>query len=362
MGKTLLYILTDKKGGVEEYLLNLSRYSQNPQDKFGYLIAGESKTYEKELNDLGVEYYYIPKKKRLISNIKAYRNILKKCRKEYDTIYFNTSGLYYPIPYIFAILNNYRIVLHSHLTSGSGLKKLIHIINRIWINKATNVKLACSSPAGEWMFGEKSSYTIIPNAIDINRFRFNKNNRDTFRKKNGIDDKAIILGNVGRLHPVKNQLFLVDLLDYMVRKGEDAILLLVGDGDMRSTIIQKAERLNLKDRVILIGQTNEPYLYYSVMDCLVMPSLVEGFPITLVEAQANGIPCVVSDNITKETNITGHVQYVSLSDNYSVWYKAIRKDSNRYSDERVLREKGFDLTNIYSRISSIIGLEEKHGE
>ena len=345
MGKVLVYILTEGKGGVEEYIMNLSRFCENPSSKYGYLVMGDKTVYEEELKSLGVDYYFIPRKNKFCSNIKAYCKLLKQLRKDYDTVYFNTSGLYYPIPYIYARKYKYRIVLHSHSTTGSFFKKPIHYLNRLWINKACSVRLACSTPAGKWMFGNKENFTLVPNAIELERFSFNEINRKKCREQYDLED-SFVLGNIGRLHQVKNQIFLVDILKELINKGTEAKLLLVGDGEMKLDIEKHAEELNIRERVVFAGQTNTPEYFYSAMDCFVMPSFVEGFPITLIEAQANGLPCVVSDTITEETNITGNVSYISIKKDAKVWVDLILNTNMRYDNCDELISKGFDVKNF----------------
>lgn len=353
MGKVLIYILTEGRGGVEEYVMNLSRFCDNPSLKYGYLIMGEKTIYEDELRSLGVSYYFIPKKNKVFSNIKAYRKLLKELRQEYEAIYFNTSGLYYPIPYYFARKFNYRIILHSHSTAGAVLKKPVHYLNRKWINKMCSVKLACSTPAGKWMFGNGREFLIIPNAIELERFRFNELNREKCREQYGLVD-SFVIGSIGRLHQVKNQIFLIDILKALIDKKKYAKLLLVGDGDMKAVIEERAEKLNVRDSVVFAGLTSTPEYYYSAMDCFVMPSFVEGFPITLMEAQANGLPCIVSDTITDETNVTGNVHYLTINRSIDSWCAAITENMRYKYGIEVLRENDYDIATLESKIKKLV--------
>ena len=357
MGKILIYILTEGKGGVEEFVLNLSRYTDNPSNQFGYLILGESTVYEDELKKLGVDYYFIPRKNKLLSNISTYRTLFKKLRSSYDLIYFNTSGLYYPIPYIFAQKYGYKIVLHSHLTNGSGIKKLFHYFNRAWINKISIAKYACSTPAGKWMFGNNKDFDIIPNAIELEKFVYNKNNRDDIRAEFGIEN-CFVIGNIGRLHPVKNQIFLVDVLSEVRKNNNKAKLLLVGDGEMKDKIIARAEDYGVAEHIIFTGSTNNPELYYSAMDCFVMPSFIEGFPITLIEAQANGLPCLISDSITSEINVSERIEFQSLDDSSQLWASSLlNMNLSRYDCFDTLQKNGYDLhkstNNIVNQLKRI---------
>ena len=337
--------MSEGKGGVEEYVMNLSRYIDDPSKKYGYLIMGESTVYEDELKKLGVEYFFIPQKKRIIANIQAYKNLLKKLRNDYSVMYFNTSGLYYPIPYLYAYKYKYKVVLHSHSTTGSKFKKLIHTINRIWISKHAVARLSCSTPAGIWMFGKNNGFSLVPNAVKLSKFTFNPQNRENCRNEYGLQDDFVI-GTIGRLHWGKNQVFLVDILKVLLDRGIKTKLLLVGDGDMKAHIEKRAEEFGVKDKVVFTGQTNNSEFYYSAMDCFLLPSFAEGFPVTLIEAQANGIPCVVSDRVTKETNISGNIRYLSIDAGPQVWADEILNNKERYDCIADLKNKGYDVKDL----------------
>lgn len=358
MGKVLIYTLTEGIGGVEEYIMNLSRYIEDPQSKFGYLIIGQKSIYESELKKMGIDYYYIPPKKSLYSNIKRYNELFNKLRDTYDTIYFNTSGLYYPVPYLFAKKYNYRIVLHSHLTSGPWPKSILHKANRKWINQITSLKLACSTPAGEWMFGKDEKFLFIPNAINLERFRYQKANREIVRKKLDVDN-CFVVGNVARLNQIKNQSFLIDVIGEIYKENKNVRLILVGDGDLKEKLEIKSRELGLSDSIIFVGRSDEPELYYSAMDCYVMTSFIEGFPISLIEAQANGLPCVVADTITKETAINPNVSFLSLNDSLGVWCDTIQ-NTQRYDDNQDrLKNQKFDVSSLPIYIYNLIAGMEK---
>ena len=347
--KVLIYIMSEGKGGVEEYVMNLARYTDAPSKKYGYLVMGKSTVYEEELRKLGVEYFFVPPKSKPLANINAYRKLLRQLRAQYDTIYFNTSGLYYPVPYLFAMWNKYRIVLHSHSVGGTNIKSVFHIINRAWIDRRVCARLSCSTPAGKWMFGEDRVFTLIPNAVKLERFIFNPGNREDCRRKYALGEDFVI-GTVGRLHQGKNQVFLVEILKALLDRQVQARLLLVGDGDMRNAIGEKAEALGVSDRVVFAGQTDRSEYFYSAMDCFMLPSYAEGFPITLIEAQANGLPCVVSDRVTRETNISGRIEFLPIEASPQAWAERAVQNQGRYSCIDVLKEKGYDVSDIHDRV------------
>ena len=352
MGKILIYTLTEGKGGVEEYVLNLSRFREQPSDKYGYIVLGRDTVYREEMDSLGVDYFFVPKKKHLISNINALNQIFANNRNQYDTVYFNTSGLYYPFPYVLAAKYKYRIVLHSHSSNGVWPKKIIHLFNRSWISRLVDVRLSCSKYAGDWMFGKKK-YTLIPNSIDIERFKFNVENRKVLRNRYDIDNK-IVIGTIGRLHKGKNQSFIVEILSELIKCEKNAVFLLVGEGEMKKPILEKAKEYGVEDKVIFVGQSNNPEFYYSAMDYFLLPSFMEGFPITLIEAQANGIPCIVSDTVTNETNISGKLKFLSIKDEPQEWARYMIEHAERYDCLDCLYEKGFDVHLLWKIVDHYV--------
>lgn len=353
MGKILIYAMQEGLGGIEQYVMNLSRYCVSPQEKYGYIVLGKTTIYEDILKRNNVDYFFVTHKNESIySNIKELEKLFIEKRDEYDTIYFNTSGLYYPIPYILAKKYKYKIVLHSHLTSGTWPKRLVHYFNRKWINRITQVRLACSTPAGRWMFGEQE-FKVVPNAIDIGRFVFNKKNRIECREKYNLNNR-IVIGHIGRLSKIKNQSFLVDIFEKYHEINENSTLMLVGDGEDRERLEEKVTEKQILDCVVFIGRTDYPEYYMSAMDCLVMPSITEGFPITLIEAQDNGLPCVVSDTITKEVNITNRIRFVSLKDKIDRWIYNIEDNLERYDCSDLLKEKGYDVRYLEKMVYKLI--------
>lgn len=357
MGKILIYAMQEGFGGVEKYVLNLSIYSANPSQKYGYIIIGNKTIYESELKKCNVDYFFVTHKNRsVLKNIIETNKLFKEQRKNYDKIYFNTSGLYYSVPYLLALKYRYIMVLHSHLTEVHNIKKIIHLFNRWWINKAFSKRLACSTPAAEWLFGKNAnSATIVPNAIELEKFGFNERDREEYRNRLGISDCNTVFGNVGRLSVIKNQKFLLKIFKEIRDVNPDVKLLLVGDGEEQVSLQIAAEGDGISDDVIFYGKTNQPEKLMACMDCIVMPSLTEGFPITLVEAQASGLPCVVSDVITDEVNISGNISFKSLNDSAKEWASTICSSNlDRYDCMELLREQGYDVHNIDSFITELL--------
>jgi len=356
MDKVLIYAMSVNVGGVEEYVLNLSRYNSDMHFKYEYIIDGMKTPYEEEMKALNLKYYFLPHKKNLVKNIIALEKLFKERRKDCETIYFNTSGIYYPIPYILARKYKYRIIIHSHLTGSSGWRVIVHKLNRAWIMPYCSKMFACSTPAARWMFGKKNleNVIIIPNAINLKRFEFAPLKRELLRSELGLKG-SFVLGHVGRLTEVKNQSFLIELMVEAKRKDLNYMLLLVGDGEDMQMLKNKARQLGVSDKIIFYGKSNNPEDLLNCMDCFVMPSIREGFPITLVEAQANGLSCVVSDAITKEVNITGHIEFMSLHDTTFRWLDTISAiKCSRYDCKTLLRSSGYDVNELGNRVGRLL--------
>lgn len=213
-------------------------------------------------------------------------------------------------------------IVHSHASQNfhngwmyEVYKKMMrHYMKRY----ATNL-IGCSDLAGEYLFG-KLRFEVIENAIDTAPYAYNEENRRTVRNHFGYLDNDYVVGMVGMVTENKNQTFMMDVIKDM----EDSIrLCIVGDGDYRQEANQKIEDLHLEDRVTITGWQNDTSRFYSAFDCLVMPSFSEGFPLVGLEAQANGLPILFADTITKEVNLSQGVQYLPLN-TVTPWQEAIK--------------------------------------
>lgn len=359
MGNILIFALKEGIGGVEEYSLNYIRYKNSYGVDFGYVILGESTVYKKEMDKFNAKYFFIPPKKHLVKNIVSIFKLFKNQRKNYDTIYFNTSGLFYPVPYIMALFFKYRILLHSHSTKSDkkfDIKNVFHYINRSWIRKITSGNFACSKLAGEWMFGKKyiNKVKVIPNAIDLQKFHMNNDINEEIRHKNGWENK-IILGNIGRISEVKNHKYLIKVFKELCDLSDEYLLLLIGTGELENEIKKDVYHLGLQNKVIFYGQTKQPEYIIQCIDCIVMPSIHEGFPITLVEAQAAGIKSLVSSNITEEVNLSGNVEFLSIYSAPKVWAEKILKlDLNKKDNLEILKKAGYDVKDIDNRVKMLL--------
>lgn len=360
MGNVLISALSENIGGVEEYVLNLSRYQADRNHSYSYILIGDHSPYEKEIKERKISYFKVAKKTHLLKSITTWYKVLKEQRLTHDTLYINTSSLGYILPYLIAYKLGYRLILHSHLDASktsSLLKKIVHRLNYRVLRKKISDRFACSTPAAKWMFGKDFDKThIIPNAIDLERFRFDGNRRIELKHNLGYKSDDFVIGNVGRLTEYKNQKFLLE----MIQKIEDKSvkLLLVGEGEDREQLMHYCKVHYLDDRVTFYGKTDKPEDIMNVMDCIAMPSIAEGFPVSLVEDQAAGLTCFVSDIITPEVNINNNIHFLPLNE-YEQWVDSIIGYRRQYDPDRTnkssdgivsLRNAGFDVNTIESRV------------
>lgn len=301
------------------------------------------------------------KKKGVINNRKEVNDFFKK-HKEYKVVHQHLSSLTYIEPLRFAKKHGVPVrIVHSHNTrqSGSSIHKYIHMYNQIFIESYATHYFACSQLAAKWLYPKtqynKNKYQIINNAIDTEKFIYNKNIRSIKRKELGIENE-FVLGHVGRFTHQKNHEFLIDIFKAVHERNKEAVLLLIGDGILRELIESKVKKLKLESNVIFTGIRSDIPELLQAMDVFVMPSYHEGLPVTLVEAQASGLPCVISKNITREVEILDTIKWCNLSDDPSDWASSIlsfREGNFRSNKKQEIVNAGYDTNNLAKELEKI---------
>ena len=328
--KVLQIGMGNNPGGVESFVMNYYRELAPLGIQFDFISMYGKIAFEEEILRLGGSVFYVPNVK------KDYRGYLKQMRKifknrNYDAVHVNMLSAANIVPLRLAKEAGVsQIIAHSHNASAPGLvRKLMDKVNRPKIPRYATCLAACGEKAGRWLFGDKifnsGRVFLLQNAIDVNRFLFNSENRDKIREKYGWGDQFVI-GHVGRFEYQKNHEAVLDLFAQAKQMQPDAILCLVGDGILREEMEQKAKELGIYESVCFAGVQMHVEEYLSAMDVFILPSHFEGLPFTLVEAQANGLPCVISDVITDEIVVNKtQVRQMSLSDSGKNWAEAILK-------------------------------------
>lgn len=310
--------------GVQTLLMNLYRSIDRSKVQFDFLVHyKEHQFFDNEIEALGGRIYRL--------SVREDYNFFKYCKEldaffeehhEYRIVHghMNSLGAIY---LHYAKKHGIPVrIAHSHTNSiQNDLKKYIkQIMNRFYKRDATDL-FACSKDAGKYMFGNEH-FTVINNAILTDLFLFSKEKRVEKRKELGLEDEFVV-GNVGRFAIVKNQKFLIDVFRVIHKMIPHSKLLLIGTGNMLEEVKEKVKKLDLSDAVSFLGNRKDVAELYMAMDVFVLPSLFEGLGIVAVEAQAAGTPCVCTDTLPKEIDVTPLLYRMSLEKGCESWAKVI---------------------------------------
>lgn len=335
-----------QRAGLETMLMNYYRNIDRDRIQFDFLTHRPYRAaYDDEIESMGGRVYYAP---RLYpQNYPAYFHFMKKFfakHPEYSIIHSHIDTMS-AFPLYAAKRNGVPVrIAHSHNTRlDKDAKIVIKYLAKKAVPFVANEYWSCGELAGTFMYGEKP-FKVIRNAIDLERFQYDVVVRTKVRKNLGLENDFVI-GHVGRYCPVKNQSFLLDIFKIICTQKENVHLLLIGIGDEEENLRKKAVALGIADKVTFLVNRPDVNELYQAMDVFVMPSLYEGLPVVCVEAQANGLPCLVSDQISEEVLLTGNIQLKPLSDDAQKWADAILDMKTERSSTALgeLRENGYDI-------------------
>lgn len=315
-----------KLGGIEIFIMNLYRNIDKSKIQFDFINSSGDKLYfEDEIKSLGGRIYKIvPRSKNMRLNKKMIEQIIEE--NDYKIIHFHINTLSYYTPIKIALNKNIKILVHSHNEwKGKKIKTLfLHRINKLRLPKNNDniIKLACSEVAGKWLFG-KSKFRVLKNAIDVEKFKFDIHKREMIREELNINKNTTVIGHIGAFRIQKNHKFLIDVYKEYLKLNKNSILLLLGEGNLKTKIEEKVNKLGIQDNVKFIKNRNDTDLFYSAFDNFLFPSLFEGLGIVLIEAQASGLNCIVSDNIPNEAIINKNVKKMSLKNDEKKWAETL---------------------------------------
>ena len=322
MIKVLHIINGANLGGISSMILNYYRNIDRQKFHFDFIYSIDEPLGHNgiELQKLGAKFFYVPKKSK---GIKIHVEGIKKILNEgqYEAIHVHSSLTSYVALAVAKHCGVNVRVAHAHnaVKEINGIKaKANRMIGNALIKHYATIRLACSKDAAIYTFGAKSIYEsnvkILPNAIDPQKYVYSKDMRTKKRTELGISESTYVFGTVGRMTAEKNQMFLVGVLKEVINKIPNTVMLLVGDGELRSAIENKVQQEGLSHNVIFTGQRTDVPDLLNVYDVFVMPSHYEGFPVAGIEAGANGLPLVLSDTITQELGFLPGVNYMSLNE------------------------------------------------
>lgn len=317
-------------GGAETFLMKVYRCLDKTKYQMDFAVAIEEKgVYDDEIIAMGGKIHHIiPKSKGALKNFKSIKNLVKT--EGYECVLRTSQHALSALELLAAKQGGAKTRVfrssNSNVGSTSSKQLLLHKAFRFMPRHFANVRIAPSTEAAEFMFGagcvSKNKASLLHNAIDLSVYKYDEESRNKIREEFGLAGKMVV-GHIGRFNYQKNHTFLLDVFQLLVKENPEARLLLVGKGELEQEIRQKAERLGIADFIVFAGVRSDIPAILSAMDLFLFPSLYEGMPNTVIEAQATGLPCIVADTITREANITGKVSYVSLSSDASEWCKQI---------------------------------------
>ncbi len=341
-------------GGSQSLVLNIYKLIDKSKIQFDFIIDNpKSRKLQNIVEDLGGKVYYLPKfNGKNIREVKSQWKNFFSLHKDYKILHSHIrsyASIYIPI----AKEAGLKVIIHSHATSeGKGLSAIAKRVLEYPLRYQADYFFACSEKAAIWLFGKKiaksNKYYLLKNGIVVNDFEFKLSSRERIRNQYRINDKFVI-GHIGRFVEAKNHKFMIKTFNMLIKSNDNFRLLLVGDGPYKKDIEKLVREYRLDDYVIFVGESIKPETFYSAMDLFLFPSKFEGLGISLIEAQCNGLPCIVSDRIPSESILTTNVQILNIEESketFKLWVDSINKNfpmKARQSNLKIIRNHGYDL-------------------
>lgn len=361
--KICIYCETWESGGIESFLANVIQRLDMQQLSVDIVAASlKDSVFTQSLEQIGVRFRELSgSTRKMHRNLTMFRRLLAE--QHYDVLHLN---IYQALSMCYAreakkagvpvrIIHSHNTALRKSVTRS--IKIAIHEVSKRRMAGNGTKFLACSSDAAQFMFPQKIAhsgcFSVVPNGIETERFRFNEKRRDDFRTQWGLQGK-LVLGNIGRLCYQKNQTFLLDVFSRLQSMQPNSKLLLVGAGDEEHILRDKARRLNIEGDVLFYGTTSTPEEALWAMDIFVFPSLFEGLGIVAIEAQAAGLPIFCSETIPKEAYVTEQMHQIPLEKGAEVWAEQISKCQpmqDRTESMLKIRQAGFDIEDVAKQMA-----------
>ena len=365
MVRILQFAIAASQGGYTQYITNIWRCMDKSKVHFDFVTFSKTVDFAEEFINDGCQVYQISAypEEDMETFIAEFGSVLNQ---KYDAIEIHTSFWKSTIVEKMAKEKGVKVIVHAHSTGISKaksadeeaklLKRHIEIKRKIDASLA-DYFFACSQSAADWLYGEaipKDKIKFINNTINTDRFAFSPESREWIRKQLKLQNKFVI-GHVGRLEREKNQQFLIEIFAEIHMEINHAILLMVGDGSLREDLEKIVWKLGIVDSVIFVGKKADTESYYQAMDVFVLPSLLEGFPLVLLEAQCSGLECICSEGVPQEALIIERTERIPLS-NREKWVQKIKRASYqkvREDSSKIIMMKGFDTNQQIKEIEKI---------
>lgn len=350
-------------GGLENFLMNVYRNIDKEKIQFDFLVNEEG-IFDDEIRNLGGKLYIIPH----ITEVGQFKycRLLKDFfndHQEYKIIHSHLNQITGVILECAKKCNIPIRIAHSHSSKSPKniLKKMYKKYLGSKILKNATHFFACSDLAAKWLFNSNSNEKIIiKNCIDLERFVYRRETDENIRKELNINLDSFIIGHVGRFNKVKNHNFLIDIFYEIQKLKKNSILILCGDGEIKSEIESKVKKLNIQDKVIFTGIRQDVNKLYSAFNIMLFPSLFEGLPLALIEAQINGLKVFCSDNVSEQVNVSNEVKFISLNKTSNEWTSIILNSNierKNYIDK--IKDAGYDSSEVALKLQNFYCKEWK---
>lgn len=356
--KILHYIPGFYIGGIETLFLDLIENIDKEKYEIYLLTERElEKSIQNILDENNVKYLrnIYPIKKRPFSYLKEMYYILKN--GNWNILHLHISyGRDFMI-YFAKILKIPKIIMHAHTTKLGIDSRIGRFIFLNFISKKNIEYIGCSEEAGRYFFGEKSNVNVITNGINFGKFKFNLELKKQYEKKLKLEEKKIV-SMIGRISYPKNHKFAINIFEELKKMGSSYILLLIGNEADEKGIPQLVREKGLEKEVIFLGARSDIKELLSLIDVYLMPSIFEGLSVGLLEAQASGVQCLVSDAITSKNIVTNNVTVLSLNESPKIWAEKI---IDLYSKGReninydILNKSEYSMKIFTKKIEEIYG-------
>ena len=309
-------------GGKRNLIMEYYRHIDRTKVQFDFICDSDSNGIpEEEIRFLGGRVYKVAPYKDIIPHLKETYKILKENQYEVMHAFDNTLNIF---PMFLGCIAGVKVRISESISKGDKNEKktLIKYILRAFSHWFTNCYMANSIDCGIWQFGKKTydrgKVNIFKTVIDANANSFNAKLREDTRKEFGWENK-IVYGFIGRYVPQKNPLFLIDIFNEIVKQQENAILVMIGFGELVDEMHDRIERYGVTNKVVDLGRRDDIKQFYNAFDAFLLPSLYEGMPVVGIEAQCSGLPIFFSKNITEETTASELAYYIGLEETPNIW-------------------------------------------
>ena len=346
----LINTVPTEPNGITNVIFNYQSHVNASKITFDYVsINRPSPKYVNLIEEKnGVVFIVERSAKRIFRYIIQLKDIIKK--NKYDIVHIHTNSHTVVLELLAAKWGRCPVrIVHVHNTTCNSV--LLHKLLTPLFNVLYTHALACGEDAGRWMFGDRP-FKVLHNGVDVEKYAFNNEKRIKVRNELNVEFGDVLLTHVGAFNEQKNHVFLIEIFKELSKRSPKYRLLLIGDGYLRPTIEENIEEYGLRNRVVFTGNIDNVSDYLNGADFIIMPSLYEGLPLTLIEQQANGLKCVVSDTITEEADLTNTMTFISLDSSICDWGDIIERISLPVSREnqsrdniKMIKEKGYSIQN-----------------